>query len=156
MKNVVSTALLALLLAGCATTHTDESEQPLVGYWYGEIKSDDRDTKKWVIARHLDGTYWASFDCGKQNLCKTNKEHGIWGLDNNIYWHKTMLLIDSQGPYYPQNDDQMYHLKYSLLYMSDNSIEFQDPKTEVSYYLKRVDKAFVTQFEEAKLNYIHQ
>ncbi len=77
MKNVVSTAVIATMLTACATTHMDESALPLIGYWYGELELDDTRTQKWVVARHTDGTYWASFECSSDEPCSPIKEHGV-------------------------------------------------------------------------------
>lgn len=151
MKIVISTAL-AVLLTACATTHMDESALPLTGYWYGEVELENNQTRKWVIARHTDGTYWASFECIENTHCGPIKEHGIWGIEDNVYWVKTMLLIDEAGgPHYPDTDDKMYHSNYTLTGMSEDYIEYQHVETKKTYRTQRVSKSFAAEFEDSKL-----
>lgn len=149
MKSLVLAVVIALMLSACATTHMDASARPYTGYWYGEIQLSEGDARKWVVARHTDGTYWASYECGESIGCQPYKEHGVWGIDGDVYWVKTMLLIDDSGPFYPDNRDMVYFEQYQITDFSDDEFEYKHIGSQQIYRSHRVSKEFASEFDEA-------
>jgi hypothetical protein len=111
----------------------DESSRPYTGYWYGETKLDSSEVRKWVAARHIDGTYWASFECSESVACKPFKEHGVWGVEGDVLWVKTMLLIDESGPFYPDTTDKIYLERYLITGLAGDQFEYQHIDSRLIY-----------------------
>ncbi|MBL1294195.1 MAG: hypothetical protein COB61_010020 [Thiotrichales bacterium] len=149
MKSVVLAAVIVVALSACATTHMDASARPYTGYWYGENQFSDNDARKWVIARHYDGTYWASFECLRSINCQPYKAHGVWGVDGNVYWVKTMLLIDESGPFYPDNSGKVYFEQYQITDFSNDEFEYRHIDSKQVYRSYRVSKEFASEFDKA-------
>lgn len=152
MKSVVLAVSAAATLSACATTHMDESARPYIGYWYGEIELGDSGLRKWVAARHYDGTYWASFECVESVTCRPFKEHGVWGVEGDVYWVKTMLLVDESGPFYPDTSDKVYIERYQITSLAGDQFEYRDMDSERVYRSHRVSKEFASQFDGAQLS----
>jgi hypothetical protein len=144
---------LVLALSGYASPPTDfkplaphgaeAKRDQLTGRWYGNMRTKDGGTRRWLTERRLDGTYTIEFVVVERDGSVLRQtEFGDWGVSGNYFVTVTRGVQDSGGDITPDKQSSYFWDVYKIVRLGSKQFVYQNVATGNKFIVRRVDASF--------------
>lgn len=144
---------LAVVLSGHASSPTafkpvvpqgaETKRDELAGRWYGDMRTKEGGTRRWLADRKLDGTYTIEFVVNQRDGSVVRQtEFGDWGVSGNYFVTVTRGLRDSSGDVATNTGSSYFWDVYKIIRLSSARFVYQNVSTRNKFTVRRVDSSF--------------
>ena len=117
----------------------------MIGRWYGESKTSDGRTLRWITERENNGTYRTEYLLGRSQD-ETNEEESVelgqWGLSGSIFF-TIQRAWSKDGETQRADPGNVYSYDaYELISINDRTIEYLSAGSGKRFMVRRVTPNF--------------
>jgi len=115
----------------------------LVGTWYGEARTNEGQTRRWIRQHQADGTYQLTVrDYSLDGSYLQQVEVGQWGISGPVYF--TIMKGWQDGPRFkPANlTNPYYYDAYEILSLSPERWVYRHLESQARFVVRRVEDDF--------------
>lgn len=150
----LSVACFALILSSCTpgaiTAHKPFAgrgaaamRDQLAGNWYGDMRTKEGGTNRWLTRRKLDGTYSIDFVItDATGRVSRDRQFGDWGVTGNYYVTLTRAIRDRDGLAASDKRDSYSWDVYRIIRFDSGHFEYENVSTGNRFSARRVDSSF--------------
>jgi hypothetical protein len=116
----------------------------LAGRWYGNMRTKDGKTRRWLTDRKLDGTYRIEFVViERDGALLRQTEFGDWGVSGNYFVTVTRGVQDKDGSIAPDTQSSYFWDVYKIVRLGSKEFVYQNVSSGNKFIVRRVDSSFV-------------
>jgi hypothetical protein len=119
--------------------------QAMIGRWFGEGRTSDGRTLRWVTDRENNGTYRTDYLLGLspgETVHEESTEIGQWGLSGSIFFTIQRAWARNGETQRADPGNVYSYDAYELVSMSERSIEYVSAGTGKRFLVRRVTQDF--------------
>lgn len=147
---------MLLLLSSCATPSKVSHEKPtpfqqrreeFLGYWVGEMPTQDGKFMKWLVERRADGSFTLTHimknspqDPVKFDPEKAQFELGTWGVSGDVYFTATRQYFEKGKVANFDTTEAGLYDAYKIVFFDGSSFTYQSLESGKKVTVKKIPK----------------